>query len=221
MHTLCLECATNGAVPYVNYAILRGPSGTTYTIDRVQTLYTFYEDTGTMVMEWVNVCVWDSETGIALELPDELTRDGVVLECLEIEDDAEPGYYCDCFYAEMDGTRITVRDGYEDKTIVGIGTDSDGTKYIHYYGYGYQADDNGSGKCYRFLEYTWYIEPLTDVLSEGVCMFESNHSDGIKTYIRDCTELEMIDCYAHYDNGKAPRILKEITINTPDGTYAI
>lgn len=112
---------------------------------------------------------------------------------------------------------------FEDKTIVEISTTEDG-KQIHYYGYGYHSDGGlNEEKEYRFLEYTWFIAPLEEVLKIGVYDYESEYQDRFKQYITDCTEDECQKIYETYDNGKMPKIIDSRDVNrfTPDGTYIL
>lgn len=98
-----------------------------------------------------------------------------------------------------------------------------GDRVVHFYGYGYCAEqDNGKGE-YRFLEYCGYEVPLDEVLSMGFIEAEQSQMDSVKEYIRDCTEDECMDIYAHYDNGNEPTFIKEseIDMNTPDGVYIV
>ena len=121
---------------------------------------------------------------------------------------------------ELDQEGLTIAD-YLEKTIVGIETDEEGKK-IHYYGYGYFSDDS-SEKTHRFLEYTWFIAPLEEVLKTGIAEYESENQDQFKQYITDCTEDECESFYEHYDNGKMPKLIlaADVDMNTPDGVYIL
>lgn len=109
---------------------------------------------------------------------------------------------------------------YEDKTIAAVETWSDGERYVHYYAYGYYAECSNKPP-YRFLEYTFFIIPLKDVVDRGFYEIEGDESDQYKQYIEDCTEETMIQHYEHYDNGKMPKIMNadDLSMSTPDGTY--
>lgn len=121
---------------------------------------------------------------------------------------------------EIDQEGMTIND-YLEKTVVGIETDEEGKK-IHYYGYGYISDDC-SDKPYRFLEYTWFIAPLKDVLEFGIREYESEYQDQFKQYITDCTKEQCGSIYEHYDNGNIPKLMLEsdVDMNTPDGCYIL
>ena len=43
----------------------------------------------------------------------------------------------------------------------------------------------------------------------------------LKQYIKDCTEKQLDEIYEHYDNGKMPPILDDLTMKTPLGCYII
>lgn len=107
-----------------------------------------------------------------------------------------------------------------DKTIFSVFLDADGNKLIHFWGYGYYMGDGyntENSKPYRFLEYTFFIAPLSDVLKEGFSNYESEYSDQFKQYITDCNEKELIDCYKNY--GLDIKEIDELTTNTECGCY--
>jgi len=112
-------------------------------------------------------------------------------------------------------------DFYE-RTVIGIEPGDDGEKAVHFYGYGYCADD-GTETPYRFVEYTWFIAPLRDVLKVGFESYEGDNGDRYKQYITDCTEEKMNEIYKHYDNGNQPTVIKEeeITEDTQFGCYIV
>jgi len=114
-----------------------------------------------------------------------------------------------------------MQDFYE-KTVVGIEPGENGEKDVHFFGYGYCAED-GTDTPYRFVEYTWFIVPLKEVLKTGFASYEGDNSDQYKQYITDCTEESMYDIYMHYDNGSQPVVIKEedISENTPFGCYIV
>lgn len=107
-------------------------------------------------------------------------------------------------------------------TIIGI-ENFDGVKFVHFYGYGYIADDNGDGKDCRFLEYCGMYAPLSEVLVNGFLKAEQDRMESVKEYIRDCTEEECMEIYNHYDNGSAPEFINEsdIDMDTPCGIYIV
>ena len=110
----------------------------------------------------------------------------------------------------------------EEKTIAEIITENSG-RYVHFFGYGYYSEDESTGKPFRFLEYTWFIAKLEDVLKEGFLEFESEHQDEYKQYLTDCTEAECLRFYRTYDNGNEPKLIQSdlVDMNTPDGVYIL
>ena len=109
---------------------------------------------------------------------------------------------------------------YLDKTIFSVFLDESGNKMVHFFGYGYYMGDgydSKDSKSYRFLEYTFFIAPLSDVLKEGFSNYESEYSDQFKQYITDCDEKELIDCYKNY--GLNIKEIDELTTNTECGWY--
>lgn len=105
---------------------------------------------------------------------------------------------------------------YLDKTIFSIFLDVNGNKLIHFWGYGYYTG-SPDDKPYRFIEYTFFIAPLFDVLKEGFSNYESEYSDQFKQYITDCDEKELIDYYKNY--GLDIKEINELTTNTECGCY--
>lgn len=106
--------------------------------------------------------------------------------------------------------------------IVAIETNEDGSRQAHLYAYGYCTGD-GAEPAYRFVEYTFFIVPLNEVLQKGIFDVESEYSEFIKQYIHDCTEEEMLELYKHYDDGNCPKPIAadQITADIPDGTYVV
>lgn len=157
-----------------------------------------------------------------IEIPSEQIDD-VLAEAKHLRDKNED--YMNAYWAslkdaliENSHNQIELGD-VEEHTIIAV-EEENGRKYVHFFGYGYYADD-GTDTPYRFLEYTFLIAPLEDVLKEGVADYESNHQDSCKQYITDCNEEKCLDIYRHYDNGKQPKLLSELTLDTPVGTYII
>lgn len=106
----------------------------------------------------------------------------------------------------------------EERTIFAIEKDHH-QKYVHFFGYGYYADD-GTATPFRFVEYTWCYVPLDEVLEMGFEEAEAQYGPEVKQYITDCNEEQMIDIYEHYDNGNMPIVLDgKLTSETPCGTY--
>ena len=116
---------------------------------------------------------------------------------------------------------LTYEEWFENDVFT-IFIDYDGEKKVHFYGYGYYADDS-SKTPYRFLEYIGFIYPLKDVLYMGFVEFEGEYQDSVKQFMTDCTEEEMIDIYNHYDEGNMPTKIwiDEITPHTPCGCYIL
>lgn len=106
--------------------------------------------------------------------------------------------------------------------IVAIETNDDGSRQAHLYAYGYCTGDGSEPDC-RFVEYTFFILPLDEVLKRGLFEVESEDSEFIKQYITDCTYDEMIELYMHYDAGKCPKPITqdEFDASLPDGTYVV
>ena len=107
--------------------------------------------------------------------------------------------------------------------VFGVETNEDGIKIAHLYGYGYDAGDDSSGKPCRFVEYTFFYVPLTEVLERGIFKVESEDSECIKQYITDCSYEGMLDIYHHYNNGKCPTpiTVEELSLDLADGVYVI
>ena len=107
--------------------------------------------------------------------------------------------------------------------VFAIETGEDDVKNVHFYGYGYGAGDDSSPAPYRFVEYTFFYVPLTEVLERGVFEVESEDSECVKQYITDCTYEEMLDVYRHYDNGNCPKpiTIEDMSDDLADGTYVI
>lgn len=107
--------------------------------------------------------------------------------------------------------------------VFGIETNKDGIKVAHLYGYGYDAGDDSSDEPCRFVEYTFFYVPLTEVLERGIFEVESEDSECIKQYITDCSYEEMLSIYRHYDDGKCPMPIttKDLSLNLADGVYVL
>lgn len=108
--------------------------------------------------------------------------------------------------------------------VFGIETEKDGTKIVHLYGYGYYADSSDpDGKDYRFVEYTFFYVPLSEVLERGISDVESEDSEFIKQYITDCTYEGMLEIYHHYDNGNCPTPITcdQLSMDLAEGVYVL
>lgn len=108
---------------------------------------------------------------------------------------------------------------YEDRTLFSI-IENGNEKLVHFWGYGYYAG-SPDNRPYRFVEYTFFIATLSDVLKEGFFEYESSHSDKFKQYITDCDEKELIDIVEHYDDGNSPIEVQNITEDISCGCYII
>ena len=114
---------------------------------------------------------------------------------------------------------------FEGRTIIGFEKD-DATNIctVHFYGYGYHVERAiDKKKDYRFVEYTWFRAPLSEVKKYGFAEYESENGCLFKQYITDCTEAEMLDFYNSYDDGVRPIMIREADINenTPEGIYIV
>ena len=107
---------------------------------------------------------------------------------------------------------------YLDRTIFSVFLDENGDKMVHFLGYGYYTGEPDN-KPYRFIEYAFFIAPLSNVLKEGFSEYEGEHSDQFKQYITDCDEKELVSFYEHYDSGKKPKEINELMLNTECGCY--
>lgn len=109
-----------------------------------------------------------------------------------------------------------------DKTIISIETHSDGKRYVHYMGYGYDTGDKDDKPC-RFVEYTFMYCELKKALLKGIFKWEDENQEFFKQYITDCSEEEMRVMYARYDNGNSPNLILYTAVNeeTPDGIYIL
>lgn len=107
-------------------------------------------------------------------------------------------------------------------TIIELLTDTDGTRYVHFLGYGYYAGEPDCEPC-RWVEYTGFIVSLREVLKYGILKFEAEFGDQYKQYIGDCSEEELRAIYRGYDNGHAPEKIKlcDGSMATPDGMYSV
>ena len=115
-----------------------------------------------------------------------------------------------------------------DKTIVGISTGMDESgiekKWIHFFAYGYFCEDAPDQKRdYRFVEYTFFMVPLKEVLDRGVSEYENEEGSRYKQYIDDVSKNQMVANYNHYDDGKQPKLLRkeDLNLDTPDGIYIL
>lgn len=100
--------------------------------------------------------------------------------------------------------------------------DTDGTKYVHFLGYGYYVGEPDD-MPYRIVEYTGFVIPLKVALKCGILKFEAEFGDQYKQYVIDCSEKELHTIYRQYDNGHAPEKIKlcDVSMATPDGMYSV
>lgn len=107
-------------------------------------------------------------------------------------------------------------------TIIDLLTDTDGTRYVHFLGYGYYVGEPDD-MPYRIVEYTGFVIPLKVALKCGILKFEAEFGDQYKQYVIDCSEKELHTIYRQYDNGHAPEEIKlcDVSMATPDGMYSV
>lgn len=115
-----------------------------------------------------------------------------------------------------------------ERTIISIETDIDEnhTKYVHFLGYGYCAEDSVTDdpeEIYRFVYYTYFYVPLAEVLERGFGNVEGDDSCECKQYIDDCTEESCLKTYLEYNAGHTPLpiYLDELTMDIPEGCYVV
>ena len=103
----------------------------------------------------------------------------------------------------------------EGNTLISI-ENYNGTKYIHYLGYGYMSEAVEPGKPARIVEYTGLICPLDKALKHGLSAWETDNSESVTQYISDVTEHELDEYLSAY-----PYVFeKDITsTNLHCGTY--
>ena len=75
----------------------------------------------------------------------------------------------------------------EQNTLISI-ENYNGTKYIHYLGYGYMSEAVELGKPARIVEYTRLICPLEKALKHGLSAWETDNSESVTQYISDVTD---------------------------------
>ena len=78
----------------------------------------------------------------------------------------------------------------EGNTLISI-ENHNGTKYIHYLGYGYMSEAVTPGKPARIVEYTGLICSLEKALKHGLSAWEIDNSESVTQYISDVTEPEL------------------------------
>lgn len=107
-------------------------------------------------------------------------------------------------------------------TIIDLLTDTDGTRYVHFLGYGYYVGEPDD-MPYRIVEYTGFVIPLKVALKCGILKLETEFGDQYKQYVIDCSEKELHTIYLQYDNGHAPEKIKlcDVSMATPDGMYSV
>lgn len=107
---------------------------------------------------------------------------------------------------------------YCEASVIEIELNEHGKKIVHILGDSYYADD-GTDAPYRFTEYCWGYIPLKEVVENG--MPDGDWYGELKQYITDCTEEQLDEIYEHYDNGKMPRVIENLTVDLPIGCYII
>lgn len=78
----------------------------------------------------------------------------------------------------------------EQNTLISI-ENYNGTKHIHYLGYGYMSEAVTLGKPARIVEYAGLICPLEKAIKYGLSAWEIDNSEGVTQYISDVTEHEL------------------------------
>lgn len=104
--------------------------------------------------------------------------------------------------------------------IFGLESAENGSRVVHFYGYGYDTDGDG----FRFLEYCGFLAPLEQVLKTGFEKYEEENGAASKCSVADMDSYEdLVDTYLAYDGGKQPALLREgrISSETPDGIYIL
>lgn len=105
-------------------------------------------------------------------------------------------------------------------TLVDISTADNGTKNIHFLGYGYLSDSAPEGeplKVARWLEYTFFETPLEGALKYGVSKLEADTGGEYKQYIQDITEAELEKIIKSHP----PLCESDLSLDTPDGVYLL
>lgn len=110
------------------------------------------------------------------------------------------------------------------KTVFGIETDSDGERWVHFYGYCYYVGDDAPDVPYRSVEYTFFYLPLKDVVKNGLRLSETIEGEKVNTYIGDITYDEVINFYKNfigeaYGSAHAPAQVERISEDLEDGIY--
>ncbi len=106
----------------------------------------------------------------------------------------------------------------ENLTLVDISTANNGTKQIHYLGYGYLSGNAPEGeplKIARWLEYCFFEMSLEEALRYGVSKMEADNGSEYKQHIKDITEAELEE----YIKGYSVLYECDLSLDTPDGVY--
>lgn len=108
------------------------------------------------------------------------------------------------------------------EVITGLDRSNKEVKYVHFFGYGYESDEDGD-KPYRFVEYTFFIASLKEALDMGIDKYENEVGANFKQYIEDCDEDTLLNRYLKYNNGETPLPIpkEKLDINVPDGMYIL
>lgn len=97
--------------------------------------------------------------------------------------------------------------------------EENGEKYIHIFGYAYYVGDSvtdNPDEVYRVNDYTWFIVPLSEYLSED---FDYDAVQcGLTQYIGDYTE-EALDEYLENNKATFVELTEPLTMETPCGYY--
>ena len=103
----------------------------------------------------------------------------------------------------------------EQNTLISI-ENYNGTKYVHYLGYGYMSEAAEPGKPARIVEYTGLICPLEKALKYGLSAWETDNSESVTQYISDVTEHVLDEYLSAHPCVKESEITLE---NLRCGTY--
>lgn len=97
--------------------------------------------------------------------------------------------------------------------------EENGKKYIHVYGYAYYVGDSvtdNPDEIYRINDYTWFIVPLSEYLSENFDY--DTFQCGLTQYIRDYTE-DALNEFLENTKETFLELTEQLTMETPCGCY--
>ena len=110
---------------------------------------------------------------------------------------------------------------YIERDVVELFTDNSGSRFVHFMGFGYAAEDDVTHP-FRFLEFVRNIIPL-DAFCEDSGRSSDDYNEaynaGHHCYIEDCTENRIEEIYEK-GFGKVPEPISRKTARTlPNGFY--